>query len=166
MKERIAFVDSKIVDDQTRMVALDQTVEMVHIHDNHDGYFYPNPVRSLRVMVSIKTNARKQLGYSLIEMSIFLSVSGLLLSAMVPLSEELIANAKVIGNGYESAADRMRVLNGKKPISADANPYVIKTLDYSVNINSSGVDAAVKAGSDAITTNAAVKKVTATATGG
>jgi len=103
-----------------------------------------------------------QRGFSLIEMSVYLAVSGLLLSAMVPLSMEVIAKAKDMTNAYESAADRMRVLNGKKPIRPDANPYVIKTLDYSMYINFAGVDASMRAVNDrGVVIDAAQKMVAA-----
>jgi prepilin-type N-terminal cleavage/methylation domain-containing protein len=103
----------------------------------------------------------RQRGFSLIEMSVYLAVSGLLLSAMVPLSMEVIAKAKDMTNAYESAADRMRVLNGKKPIRPDANPYVIKTLDYSMYTNSAGVDASMKAVTDRGIMNDAAQKMVA-----
>jgi prepilin-type N-terminal cleavage/methylation domain-containing protein len=107
-----------------------------------------------------------QRGFSLIEMSVYLAVSGLLLSAMVPLSMEVIAKAKDMTNAYESAADRMRVLNGKKPIRPDANPYVIKTLDYSMYTNSAGVDASMNAVNDrGVVIDAAQRVVAAGASG-
>ena len=101
----------------------------------------------------------RQGGFSLIEMSVYLAVSGFLLSAVVPLSIEVIAKVKDLTNEYESATDRMRILNGKKPIRSDANPYVIKKLDYSAYLNSASVDASVKAVMDRAATNDAAQKM-------
>ncbi len=103
----------------------------------------------------------RQGGFSLIEMSVYLAVSGLLLSAMVPLAIEVIAKAKDLSNEYESATDRMRVLNGKKPLRPEANPYIIKKLDYSMYINATGVDASMKTVNDRAATNDAAQKIVA-----
>lgn len=105
-----------------------------------------------------------QRGFSLIEMSVYLAVSGLLLSALVPLSVEVIAKARDLTNQYESATDRMRVLNGKKPIRPEANPYVIKTLDYSAYINSAGVEASLKTVNERAAANDAAQKIVAAGT--
>lgn len=80
---------------------------------------------------------------------------------MVPLAIEVIAKAKDLSNEYESATDRMRVLNGKKPLRPEANPYIIKKLDYSMYINATGVDASMKTVNDRAATNDAAQKIVA-----